>query len=582
MKLTAPDKVYQYDINQRVSVSGIEIVSQWQAHFAKTGSETALVLEIHETNGEYWAYIPNQLVELGAMIYCYLYNVTEDKAYTDCAISIPIIGRPKPDDYISEPTDVITWSQLRADIGTLSELGTEHKENLVYAVNEVLDKANSAASDITDVSGALSQLSQDVSDVDTKADTNAASISDINESISEINAALDGKQPVGEYITKEVDNLANYYKKSETYTQSEINNIISSMTHITTEVVDSIADVTKPNVIYLIPAEAEADNYYEEYLLINGKPELIGTTRVDLSGYYTKTETDSLLDTKQPTGNYVTSVNSTTPDESGNIEIAVTNPIDDGQVSSNTTWSSLNIIQKLTTPFTETGNTVTCYPVEGSPLYVVSDITAVQAGTGDPSPDNVRPISGWDSAILYVGTNEYSKDFPETVYGGTLDWTTGVLTVTYKSVDMSTLSWGYNTVTWGKPIFTVRLDDKADGNNELLSPFYKWASNVTDPSKLVFYEMIGYTGDKRIYICDDRYSSTSEYKAALSGIPLVYMLANPYTIQLTPTQILAISGLNTIYCDTGDITVTGYENPRHTVAQLTSRIAALENTATGI
>lgn len=46
-------------------------------------------------------------------------------------------------------------------------------------------------------------------------------------------------------------------------------------------------------VIYLILKETEAENnLYDEYMFISGKPELIGSTQVDLTDYYTKSEVD--------------------------------------------------------------------------------------------------------------------------------------------------------------------------------------------------------------------------------------------------------------------------------------------------
>ena len=69
---------------------------------------------------------------------------------------------------------------------------------------------------------------------------------------------------------------------------------------------------------------------------------------------------------------------------------------------------------------------------------LVSSIAAVQEGEGDPSPDNVRTISGWDTVQLWHGAAldedadpALSAALPETVFGGSLDWTTGLLTVTH-------------------------------------------------------------------------------------------------------------------------------------------------------
>lgn len=53
----------------------------------------------------------------------------------------------------------------------------------------------------------------------------------------------------------------------------------------------------KPNTVYLVPKTSmiEEDNYCEEFIFTDGHWEKIGDTKVDLSGYYTKEETDSII-----------------------------------------------------------------------------------------------------------------------------------------------------------------------------------------------------------------------------------------------------------------------------------------------
>lgn len=71
--------------------------------------------------------------------------------------------------------------------------------------------------------------------------------------------------------------------------------------------------------------------------------------------------------------------------------------IDDGAISRDSPWSSRQIIDTLCPALDETGNPVVCYPVAGYPLGVVANWEPTQAGTGEPSPDNIRPISGRDA-----------------------------------------------------------------------------------------------------------------------------------------------------------------------------------------
>lgn len=73
--------------------------------------------------------------------------------------------------------------------------------------------------------------------------------------------------------------------------------------------------------------------------------------------------------------------------------------IDDAAVGTDA-WSSKRIIDTLCPPISETGNPVVCYPVEGSKLGVKASWEPTQEGSGDPSPDNIRPISGRDSVTV--------------------------------------------------------------------------------------------------------------------------------------------------------------------------------------
>ena len=71
----------------------------------------------------------------------------------------------------------------------------------------------------------------------------------------------------------------------------------ASTRNLTTEIVSSTADVTKENVLYLILSDAST-NTYEQYMLIGGTATALGSTQVDLSNIYNKSEVDTKLDDK--------------------------------------------------------------------------------------------------------------------------------------------------------------------------------------------------------------------------------------------------------------------------------------------
>lgn len=74
--------------------------------------------------------------------------------------------------------------------------------------------------------------------------------------------------------------------------------------------------------------------------------------------------------------------------------------LNDSAVNTTEAWSSKKIVDTLCPPFSVYGNPVICHPVEGYPLSAVVSLKPKQAGSGDPSPENVRAISGWDKVTL--------------------------------------------------------------------------------------------------------------------------------------------------------------------------------------
>lgn len=92
------------------------------------------------------------------------------------------------------------------------------------------------------------------------------------------------------FITKAVNDLTNYYNKSNTYNKTEVDSLISATKSGMFVVVNSLPTTNiRTDCIYLVPAaDAETSNAKDEYINLNGTTtgwELIGSTKLDLSGY---------------------------------------------------------------------------------------------------------------------------------------------------------------------------------------------------------------------------------------------------------------------------------------------------------
>lgn len=374
-------------------------------------------------------------------------------------------------------------------------------------------------------------------------------------------------------------------------------------------------------------------------------------------------------------------------------------------------WTSKKTVDSLCMPFEASGNPVQVYPVEGYPLGVKVRWEPTQEGEGDPSPDNIRPITGRDAVsvtrcgknllcpetrtqdvagIKWTGSkdgslriegslatgetatsfmlNKETKDniyaaiksgmtlavsglptgvsiavydanwvgtggatlkfpsgmgypvntylevrnsshtfngtyypqielgstptpyepytgsttdiaLPETVYGGSLDVETGVVTVDRVLITIDRQ--GFNIKGDESKHFyqvepgTYELPEQ--NQNDLINTTMCNVAKIEEPYQF------GVESDYQFYVLNDGRirMSIALYESA-EIVKACYKIKSPYTIQLTPQQVSALHGVNTLYTDAGALTVTGREDPRHTIVTLTDRIAALESAAAGV
>lgn len=264
--------------------------------------------------------------------------------------------------------------------------------------------------------------------------------------------------------------------------------------------------------------------------------------------------------------------------------------IDDSKISSSTTWSSQKIVDTLCPPFTVSGSVVQCTPVENSPLDVQVEIAPTQEGTGDPSPENVRPIVGWDAVNIHQSNGDQDKTYTvqlgQTVYGGTVSINNGVAQTNYAVVEFD----GSDDENWGKfqhksgKIFYRTYVSKSVINADDHS---KWLCNRLQPHQYNYADIdypafsIGFQSDRisvSIVLENESTLSVEEFKVWLGENPVQFVYdSNLVDLNFDPKTITSISGTNTLYADAGNITVTGVSDPGAAIATLQDRLTALEN-----
>lgn len=84
--------------------------------------------------------------------------------------------------------------------------------------------------------------------------------------------------------------------ETKNITLEQIVNIAkANITILSKKVVSTIADVTDENILYLVPASDKDGNIYNEYMLIDGEPEQVGSQDVDLTGYAKTTDVEAMI-----------------------------------------------------------------------------------------------------------------------------------------------------------------------------------------------------------------------------------------------------------------------------------------------
>lgn len=122
---------------------------------------------------------------------------------------------------------------------------------------------------------------------------------------SGIKTALDLKQDVltidptiSDGSTNPVQNKAIALKLSDYYTKDQIDAIVAALDTLSLEPVEQLpTEDISTTTIYLL--ETATPGTYEQYLYLNNTWVLLGSTDVDLSNYYNKSQVDTLLLTKQ-------------------------------------------------------------------------------------------------------------------------------------------------------------------------------------------------------------------------------------------------------------------------------------------
>lgn len=244
---------------------------------------------------------------------------------------------------------------------------------------------------------------------------------------------------------------------------------------------------------------------------------------------------------------------------------------------------------------------------DGVPVKSLSvGIEPAQSGSGDPSPTNIRPISGWDAVKVFgTGKNLFDPtklttqhawkdvklDLPEGTYtmsdtlvegslslyfilvGGTKSAATKVhsthpVTLTISAGQKAQISFRrasgedvFSNYTYQIEVGSTATDYEPYNGTvydiDLPQTVYGGTLDVGTGVLTVDSAFIAsYNGETlpSTWISDrDVYAAGT---TPTTGAQVCYKLATPQTIQLTPTEVTTLLGQNNVYADAGEVSVT--------------------------
>ena len=158
-----------------------------------------------------------------------------------------------------------------------------------------------------------------------------------------------------------------------------------------------------------------------------------------------------------------------------------------------------------------------------------------------------------------------------TVYGGEIDLTTGVLTVTHYHGNLGDYSWNYDSTNQRFATGTINPPAKAMPSGspaDYLCEIYECKpygvnSSYSGEDNIFYLHASGY-----LRIIDTSFNGDVDaFTTAVSGKYIVYPLATPVTYQIDPVAVRALVGGNNVFTEVGNTSVEYYTSTANNIKE---------------
>lgn len=201
---------------------------------------------------------------------------------------------------------------------------------------------------------------------------------------------------------------------------------------------------------------------------------------------------------------------------------------------------------------------------------LIVELPVQQTGSGDPSPENIRPITQWTDVALYVADTDTATDptvttiLPTPIFGGMVDVARGEVASLYNEKKSSS---GWEMVEEGQFRCQVGAFNNGDETStnvaDLYSSHYKTVSNkdaydATDDLTCGTPTIEGVT---YLYVNDLDYTTLEDFTAYIGNVQFVYKSHVPMSDVIEPTIVYLPEGTSYVWADAGFVELTVQGTP---------------------
>lgn len=280
-------ELWQWDTNRKLTVDA----ECSQVHFSNKVFGRSIDVDVVGSI----ASVPDILLQTDKELTAWAFVGTPENGYTKISKTFKVNRRNKPADYVFTPPDQTSLEEIKERLDDLESI--QDPDAIKNAVDDYLQN-NPIQIDEEDPT--VPEWAKQPE----KPRYTADEVGAIPNTTNIPSKTSDLTNDSG-FVNNAVNDLVNYYLKSETYSRDEVKQLISSIPKFSIKPVSQLPTTgISETTIYLVPG-GDGDDLYTEYIRVSGKWEILGSQKMDLTGYATEIY---VKDYAQPKGNYLTEV----------------------------------------------------------------------------------------------------------------------------------------------------------------------------------------------------------------------------------------------------------------------------------